>query len=301
MVSRITKNLLLTQASIYFIVAFASIQNEIGGFYVITIQIDPTIHSKQVKELAGALVLALLGELEEDDQPIPVEVLKQVELSPEAAFLPNVPNPPPISTVGPHLVIPNPPPPAIVAPVAAPPAIVAPVAAQPAMTASLGTTVASPSGAPPAAPATIQLDSKGLPWDSRIHASSKGQNGDGTWRGKRGVDDALIAGVEAELRKLMAIPAPPSPMPALTPGAMIPPPPPVAPAPAAPTADAQAEYVALVMQVAALIGQNKINNDQLQRCFAAVGITQMQDLGIRLDLLPTLRGMIDGIVAGQNA
>jgi hypothetical protein len=90
-------------------------------------------------------------------------------------------------------------------------------------------------------------------------------------------------------------------MPALTAGAMIPPPPPAAPAPAAPTADAQAEYVALVMQVAALIGQNKINNDQLQRCFAAVGITQMQDLGIRLDLLPTLRGMIDGIVAGQNA
>lgn len=245
---------------------------------MITIQIDPNLHSKSVKELAGALVLALLGELEEE--------------TPEAAFGPVgfIPQPPepaaapvgPVSTLGPHLVIPNPPPPASIAPIATP-----------------GTTVASPTAGIPSPPTTVQLDSKGFPWDARIHARPKSFNKDGTWRSKRNVDVALIAGVEAELRKLMAIPAP---IPPLAPGAIIPPPPPASatPAPAA-TPDMQAEYVALVMQVAALVGSNRLSNEQLSRCFQAVGITQMQDLGIRLDLLPTLRNMINGIVAGQSA
>ena len=241
---------------------------------MITIQIDPNVHSKSVKELAGALVLAVLGELEENAKPIPAPAAP--ELNPEAAFLPGRP-----ITVGPHLVIPNPPPPASIASIAA----LAPPAE------SAKTTVASPTASPmpPAAPATVLLDKTGLPWDARIHASSKTQNADKTWRVKRGASAELVAGVEAELRKLMAIPTP-----AAQP--MIPPPP-----PPVPTADAQTEYVALVMQVAALVGANRLSIEQLQKCFQAVGITQMQDLGIRLDLLPTFRNMINGIVAGQSA
>lgn len=240
---------------------------------MITIQIDPNLHSKSVKELAGALVLALLGELEENAiEETFNSTMKEAlsELSPEAAFLPGPAANTPISTVGPHLVIPNPPPPANIVSGAA-----------------SGTTVASPSAppVPPAAPSTIQFDGTGLPWDARIHASSKTQNADKTWRGKRGVSAELVAGVEAELRKLMAIPAP---IPSLAPSATIPPPPPPSSAPSVPTADAQVEYVALVMQVAALVGANRLSNEQLQKCFQAVGITQMQDLGIRLDLLPTL-------------
>lgn len=45
-----------------------------------------------------------------------------------------------------------------------------------------------------------ETDSTGLPWDERIHASSKALNADGTWRTKRGVDKALVASVEAALR-----------------------------------------------------------------------------------------------------
>lgn len=44
------------------------------------------------------------------------------------------------------------------------------------------------------------LDAKWIPWDARIHSSSKELNKDGTWRKRRGIDDALIAQVEAELR-----------------------------------------------------------------------------------------------------
>lgn len=44
------------------------------------------------------------------------------------------------------------------------------------------------------------LDSAGLPWDSRIHSDSKATNKDGTWRSRRGVNDALIESVTRELR-----------------------------------------------------------------------------------------------------
>ncbi len=52
-----------------------------------------------------------------------------------------------------------------------------------------------------AAPA---FDAAGLPWDERIHSSTKDLNGDGKWRARRKSkgqpDDATVAAVEAELR-----------------------------------------------------------------------------------------------------
>jgi hypothetical protein len=47
---------------------------------------------------------------------------------------------------------------------------------------------------------TPDVDSRGLPWDERIHAGTKVLNVDGTWRNKRGVDKNLLAQVEAELQ-----------------------------------------------------------------------------------------------------
>lgn len=94
----------------------------------------------------------------------------------------------------------------------------------------------APSPAPsPVAPSSgVELDAKGLPWDARIHsgpADKKPKNTDGTWRRKRGTDDALIAQVEAELRQVMGAP-PAVPTPPAAPAAVSPEP---APAPA-PTA-----------------------------------------------------------------
>lgn len=45
----------------------------------------------------------------------------------------------------------------------------------------------------------IELDSAGMPWDARIHASTKTKVKDGTWKKMRGVDEDLVAEVEAEL------------------------------------------------------------------------------------------------------
>jgi hypothetical protein len=59
------------------------------------------------------------------------------------------------------------------------------------------------------------LDAEGLPWDERIHASSKAKVGNGTWRNKRGVDDATIFQVKNELRSRAAqspVTTPPAPV-----------------------------------------------------------------------------------------
>jgi hypothetical protein len=42
-------------------------------------------------------------------------------------------------------------------------------------------------------------DSRGFPWDERIHSSSKAKNADGTWRQRRGVSGVLVAEIEREL------------------------------------------------------------------------------------------------------
>lgn len=61
--------------------------------------------------------------------------------------------------------------------------------------------VAPAAPAAPMSPASgVVLDSKGLPWDPRIHASTKAVIPSGEWKAKRGVEPALVAQVEAELR-----------------------------------------------------------------------------------------------------
>lgn len=77
------------------------------------------------------------------------------------------------------------------------------VAAAPIMTGNTGS--APPANADadnngPADPTAPAADAHGMPWDERIHASTKGRNNDGSWKKKRGADAATIANVEAELR-----------------------------------------------------------------------------------------------------
>lgn len=81
----------------------------------------------------------------------------------------------------------------------------------------------------------VETDSEGLPWDERIHASSRGKmKSDGTWKRKRGVGDSVYEGIVLELKAAMlakvgqpylapeAIEAPtPTPTPTLTPTSAI--------------------------------------------------------------------------------
>lgn len=65
--------------------------------------------------------------------------------------------------------------------------------------------------APVAAPAGVELDKEGLPWDARIHATGKDGKGvmttKGLWRTKRGLNQLTEHKVKAELRAALAAPA----------------------------------------------------------------------------------------------
>lgn len=54
--------------------------------------------------------------------------------------------------------------------------------------------------AAPAHSGPVELDADGLPWDERIHASTKTKTQKNQWTKRKGADDATIAHVLAELR-----------------------------------------------------------------------------------------------------
>lgn len=54
--------------------------------------------------------------------------------------------------------------------------------------------------------AAVELDKAGLPWDSRIHSSSKNKLANGMWKVARGKAPEYVKEVEAELRGVVASP-----------------------------------------------------------------------------------------------
>lgn len=184
----------------------------------------------------------------------------------------------------------------------------------------------------PVAPTThaggVELDKHGLPWDGRIHAGTKRKNADGSWTAKRGVDPALVATVEAELRQVMgAAPAPLAPVPTpaqpaapvTTPTAgpassavAAPVPPtqpqaPVAPVPPAPSApagevpaDARQQFVGLVGRASAAIQGQKVTQAEVNQICADSGIPALPLLANRLDLVATVAQHIDALIAARS-
>lgn len=164
----------------------------------------------------------------------------------------------------------------------------------------------------------VALDKKGLPWDVRIHASSKTINADGTWRQKRGVAPELVTTVEAQLRAVMAVPVPPkggqieqddtreyhndTPEAAEArvkvgigpaPAKIIPPPPPtVVTPPAPPAASGTADpttFPELVQFITAQKLAGKLAQPQLNAALLSIGVEgALPVLAARPDLIPAL-------------
>lgn len=129
----------------------------------------------------------------------------------------------------------------------------------------------------------VELDSEGLPWDNRIHASSKAflAKGGG-WKKKRGIDPAIVATVEAELRQLMSTQAPTAETAA--PDATPPPPattnvtPPPAPA----------GSITTFPDLMAAITASGIDQAIVKGACEAVGVTAFPLLAARPDLIPAV-------------
>lgn len=173
--------------------------------------------------------------------------------------------------------------------------------------------------------AGVDLDAKGMPWDNRIHAESKGKIADGTWRKKRNLDPTVLATVEAELRQLMGAPAAPlapttapiAPTPPLAPAAPVtanlptasvsqpvaaplpPAAPNVAPAGEVPQ-DARQQFVGLVGRASAAIQAGKVSQAEVNQICADSGIPALPLLANRLDLVATVASRIDALIAARG-
>lgn len=126
-------------------------------------------------------------------------------------------------------VVPLPPAPSTAAAVPSPTAPAALPAGAPPPTSGVPLSVPSTAqmgavlNAAPSSPASggVELDAAGLPWDQRIHSSSRVKLDNGCWKKKKGINNPSFVGqVETELRNLMAnrpplqaVPPAPAPMP----------------------------------------------------------------------------------------
>jgi len=155
----------------------------------------------------------------------------------------------------------------------------------------------------PASSSAVLFDQNGLPWDGRIHASTKTTTASGGWTKKRGVDADLVRHVEAELRNIMA--APPAP------AGVVPPPPTVeavsaldpaamfggaspTPADAPPSAQpsAAAEFARVMRIVNAKQAAGLMSTEMSTAIAQQLGLTKVGDFMLRADLLPAFEALL---------
>ena len=185
----------------------------------------------------------------------------------------------------------------------------------------------------PVAPTGPELDAAGMPYDPRIHSGTKAKIADGTWRKKRGVDDAVVAQVEQQLRNALAAPAaapvapvapaaPPAPapvVPAPAPAPVVPAPAPapapvaaapvapaapiapaVPPAPVAPAAPANGGLSAFGAFMGSIAPHLAVqaNALKLSQALQAAGLSTPADLAQRPDLIASVKATFDALLAG---
>lgn len=106
----------------------------------------------------------------------------------------------------------------------------------------------STTDAPP--PPVGEVDATGMPWDARIHASTKTKTVKNTWKYKKGAKD-LIASVEAELRGIL---------------------------PAAADTTSSISPDELATQITTMVATDKVPYESVMAILAANGITVMADV-----------------------
>ena len=135
------------------------------------------------------------------------------------------------------------------------------------------------------APGSVDRDSAGLPWDARIHASTKTKTGTGAWTTKRNIDAAFKAQIEADLRGGV-----PAGLPAPATGAVLPPVflAPVAPAapPAAPVVPAGEGFAQYMARIGLAFTNRPIDAHNLMAAaLAPHGLQHVGQLAGRPDLI----------------
>jgi len=117
---------------------------------------------------------------------------------------------------------------------------------------------------------SIELDSKGLPWDRRIHARTKTKIADGSWKRLRGLTEARAVEIEQELRDALSAPAAPVPS-----------------VPPAPTDEAPT-FMDLMTLVTTSITAGRLNRIQVVEVLGGFGLSSLSLVPTRVDLIPAI-------------
>ncbi len=133
----------------------------------------------------------------------------------------------------------------------------------------------------PVSTTLVTHDKKGMPWDERIHSSSKAFNADGSWRYRKNTDRAYITEIESELRGVVPLPEGQA---GLTPApASVPPPPPVA----APV-DATMTFVNFVNKITAAQAAKTLHIADVNVQVLKAGLKSLPELATRTELIPDI-------------
>lgn len=133
---------------------------------------------------------------------------------------------------------------------------------------------------------SVELDTEGLPWDIRIHARTKTKMKDGSWKKLRGVGPNVVKQVEAGLKAVQNIPAPP-------PSVIVPVPPVTA---ATVQAPAILGFTDLMSLVTKSITEGKLKRDQVVEVLKPFGIPSLPLVSTRLDLIPAIMLALEGVI-----
>ncbi len=128
----------------------------------------------------------------------------------------------------------------------------------------------------------VDLDVNGLPWDFRIHASTRTKNADGSWKNKRGVSQHLSVEVKDELKRTMAIevPVPPVPNPTVE-------------------TETPIDFMTVMGKITCAVQEKKINHAQIFEIVRSFGLESVPLIAQRPDLLPAISQKIDEFLQNQ--
>ena len=178
-----------------------------------------------------------------------------------------------------------------------------------ALSAPAPTTVTAPAPSAPSSSDAVEVDKDGLPWDARIHSNAEVRKAaTGKWKRRKNLTDDYVAGIEAELRALMAVGKPqtvataPAPVTVTTATAAPTPPAPAAPpapdaapavpAPAVPGA-APSTFAELTKWLMGHINAKNLEQSHVQVALREIGLKSLPDLNTRPDLIPVFTAKIE--------
>ncbi len=150
----------------------------------------------------------------------------------------------------------------------------------------------------------VETDSDGLPWDHRIHASTKTKTKSGQWKKRRGVDDEEFDRIVTELKQTMDAGKPNAdPL-----SSIAPPPPPQTQTPEPEQAQAPepeqaqapepeqatvADFPTLLRKVQSLRTNGKMNQSQFEDLFKSFGLPSFPSFAQRPELIPDALDVVD--------